>query len=75
MAWFKERSLTEITLGGLLILVVIRTIQFNMTRMRVRVAAVVAGGGGGGGGDSNHPVQHDQDEGMCRCCCSWWWWW
>ena len=35
---------------------VIRTIQFNMTRMRVCVAAVVAGGGGG---DSNHPVQHD----------------
>lgn len=34
VSWFKERTLTEITLGGLLILVVIRTIQFNMTRMR-----------------------------------------
>ncbi|XP_041356321.1 dymeclin-like [Gigantopelta aegis] len=32
--WFKERPLSEITLGGLLILVVIRTIQFNMARMR-----------------------------------------
>ncbi|GFO41736.1 dymeclin-like [Plakobranchus ocellatus] len=32
--WYKERQLTEISLGGLLILVVIRTIQFNMTRMR-----------------------------------------
>ncbi|XP_071098647.1 dymeclin-like [Haliotis cracherodii] len=32
--WFKERPLTEISLGGLLILVVIRTVQFNMTRMR-----------------------------------------
>lgn len=34
VSWFKERPLTEITLGGLLILVVIRTIQFNMQRMR-----------------------------------------
>uniref|UniRef100_A0A0L8GD18 Dymeclin n=1 Tax=Octopus bimaculoides TaxID=37653 RepID=A0A0L8GD18_OCTBM len=32
--WFKERSINEVTLGGLLILVVIRTIQYNMTRMR-----------------------------------------
>ncbi|XP_064595976.1 dymeclin-like [Liolophura sinensis] len=32
--WFKERVISEITLGGLLILVVIRTIQYNMTRMR-----------------------------------------
>ncbi|XP_060608390.1 dymeclin-like isoform X2 [Ruditapes philippinarum] len=32
--WFKERSMSEISLGGLLILVVIRTIQFNITRMR-----------------------------------------
>ncbi|CAH1789250.1 unnamed protein product [Owenia fusiformis] len=32
--WFKERSISEITLGGLLVLVVIRTIQYNMTRMR-----------------------------------------
>lgn len=32
--WFKERPLSEITLGGLLIVVVIRTIQYNLTRMR-----------------------------------------
>lgn len=32
--WYTERSLTEISLGSLLILVVIRTIQFNMTRTR-----------------------------------------
>ncbi|KAL4216561.1 hypothetical protein ACF0H5_024284 [Mactra antiquata] len=32
--WFKERSMSEISLGGLLILVVIRTIQYNITRMR-----------------------------------------
>ena len=32
--WFKERSVGDISLGGLLILVVIRTIQYNMTRMR-----------------------------------------
>ena len=35
MSWFKERVISEITLGGLLILVVIRTIQFNISRMRV----------------------------------------
>lgn len=35
LSWYTERSLSEISLGGLLILVVIRTIQFNMTRMRV----------------------------------------
>ena len=35
VAWFKERTISEITLGGLLVLVVIRTIQYNMTRMRV----------------------------------------
>uniref|UniRef100_A0A8B9JBZ4 Dymeclin n=1 Tax=Astyanax mexicanus TaxID=7994 RepID=A0A8B9JBZ4_ASTMX len=32
--WYTERALTEISLGSLLILVVIRTIQFNMTRTR-----------------------------------------
>ncbi|XP_052785704.1 dymeclin-like isoform X2 [Mya arenaria] len=32
--WFKERQMSEISLGGLLILVVIRTIQFNIARMR-----------------------------------------
>lgn len=34
LTWYTERSLSEISLGGLLILVIIRTIQFNMTRMR-----------------------------------------
>uniref|UniRef100_A0A8K9WPJ8 Dymeclin n=1 Tax=Oncorhynchus mykiss TaxID=8022 RepID=A0A8K9WPJ8_ONCMY len=34
ITWYSERSLTEISLGSLLILVVIRTIQFNMTRTR-----------------------------------------
>lgn len=34
ITWYTERSLTEISLGSLLILVVIRTIQFNMTRTR-----------------------------------------
>lgn len=32
--WYTERSISEISLGGLLILVVIRTIQYNMLRMR-----------------------------------------
>lgn len=32
--WYTERSITEISLGGLLILVVIRTIQYNMLKMR-----------------------------------------
>uniref|UniRef100_A0A665UD13 Dymeclin n=1 Tax=Echeneis naucrates TaxID=173247 RepID=A0A665UD13_ECHNA len=36
VTWYTERSLTEISLGSLLILVVIRTIQFNMTRTRVQ---------------------------------------
>ena len=35
IAWFNERQLSEITLGGLLILVLVRTIQYNMTRLRV----------------------------------------
>ncbi|CAB1426491.1 unnamed protein product [Pleuronectes platessa] len=34
VSWYTERSLTDISLGSLLILVVIRTIQFNMTRTR-----------------------------------------
>uniref|UniRef100_A0A8C2XHL3 Dymeclin n=1 Tax=Cyclopterus lumpus TaxID=8103 RepID=A0A8C2XHL3_CYCLU len=34
VTWYSERTLTEISLGSLLILVVIRTIQFNMTRTR-----------------------------------------
>ncbi len=34
MEWYTERQLHEISLGGLLILVVIRTIQYNMLKMR-----------------------------------------
>ena len=34
--WYTERILGEISLGGLFILVVIRTIQHNMLKMRVR---------------------------------------
>ena len=34
--WYTERALAEISLGGLLILVVIRTIQYNMLKMRVK---------------------------------------
>lgn len=32
--WYTESSISEISLGGLLILVVIRTIQYNMIKMR-----------------------------------------
>ena len=35
--WYTERVITNITLGGLLVLVVLRTIQYNMTKMRVSV--------------------------------------
>lgn len=35
ITWYTERSISEISLGGLLILVVIRTIQYNMFKMRV----------------------------------------
>jgi len=34
VAWYTERAVTELSLGGLLILVVIRTIQYNMLKMR-----------------------------------------
>ncbi|XP_072032862.1 dymeclin-like [Amphiura filiformis] len=34
ISWYTERAISQITLGGLIVLVVIRTIQFNMTRMR-----------------------------------------
>ncbi|XP_072763721.1 dymeclin [Anoplolepis gracilipes] len=34
VTWYTERSISEISLGGLLILVVIRTIQYNMFKMR-----------------------------------------
>ncbi|KAL7031791.1 hypothetical protein ACKWTF_007134 [Chironomus riparius] len=32
--WYTERSISEISLGGLLILVIIRTIQYNMLKVR-----------------------------------------
>ncbi|XP_042191965.1 dymeclin [Callorhinchus milii] len=34
ITWYTERVLTEISLGSLLVLVVIRTVQYNMTRTR-----------------------------------------
>ncbi|KAF5307529.1 hypothetical protein FQR65_LT06884 [Abscondita terminalis] len=34
VTWYLERSLPEISLGGLLVLVVIRTVQYNMLKMR-----------------------------------------
>nr|CAD7260328.1 unnamed protein product [Timema shepardi] len=36
VTWYTERSISEISLGGLLVLVVIRTIQYNMLKMRFR---------------------------------------
>ncbi|XP_049955035.1 dymeclin isoform X1 [Schistocerca serialis cubense] len=34
VSWYTERSISEISLGGLLVLVIIRTIQYNMLKMR-----------------------------------------
>ena len=34
LLWYSERSLSEISLGGLLVLVIIRTIQYNMLKVR-----------------------------------------
>jgi len=34
ITWYTERSCTDLSLGGLVILVVIRTIQYNMLKMR-----------------------------------------
>ncbi|CAF4257562.1 unnamed protein product [Rotaria sp. Silwood2] len=34
LTWYTERSINEISLGGLLISIVLRTIQYNMARMR-----------------------------------------
>ncbi|XP_026842486.1 dymeclin [Drosophila persimilis] len=34
ITWYTERSISEISLGGILILIVIRTIQYNMLKMR-----------------------------------------
>ncbi|CAG2107268.1 unnamed protein product, partial [Medioppia subpectinata] len=36
IVWYTDRQLTEISLGGLIVLVIIRTIQFNMSRARDR---------------------------------------
>jgi hypothetical protein len=33
--WYKEKVLTDVSLGCLLILVVIRAIQYNISRTRV----------------------------------------
>jgi len=41
VTWYTERSISEISLGGLLILVVIRTIQYNMFKMRVSVTLYI----------------------------------
>jgi len=35
ITWFSDRNLPEISLGGLIVLVIIRTIQFNISRTRV----------------------------------------
>src|ERR1700743_642356 len=32
--WYTERKVSDITLGGLIILVIIRTIQYNILKMR-----------------------------------------
>ncbi|CAG9864050.1 unnamed protein product [Phyllotreta striolata] len=34
VSWYVERGLADISLGGLLILIVIRTVQYNMLKMR-----------------------------------------
>ena len=34
LSWYTERPINEMNLGGLLIAIVLRTIQFNMARMR-----------------------------------------
>ena len=34
VTWYTERAVSQLSLGGLLILVVIRTIQYNMLKMR-----------------------------------------
>nr|XP_027193748.1 dymeclin-like [Dermatophagoides pteronyssinus] len=36
ITWYTERNLTEISLGGLIILIIVRTIHFNMSRNRDR---------------------------------------
>lgn len=34
ISWYTERSCTDLSLGGLVVLVIIRTIQYNMLKMR-----------------------------------------
>ncbi|XP_078710916.1 dymeclin isoform X3 [Lampetra fluviatilis] len=51
--WYTERALSEISLGSLLILVVIRTIQYNMTRTRPPGTAVTETQQGAGAGDTD----------------------
>ncbi|CAF2075744.1 unnamed protein product [Rotaria magnacalcarata] len=34
LSWYTERSINDVTLGGLLISIVLRTIQYNIARMR-----------------------------------------
>ncbi|GLH13427.1 Dymeclin [Gryllus bimaculatus] len=36
VTWYTERAVSGLSLGGLLVLVVLRTVQFNMLRMRDR---------------------------------------
>ena len=33
--WFTEKKLANISLGSLLIIIILRTIQYNMAKMRV----------------------------------------
>lgn len=37
VTWYKDKNLMEISLGGLIILVFLRTIQFNISRTIVSV--------------------------------------
>ncbi|XP_059058867.1 dymeclin [Achroia grisella] len=34
LAWYTERSISEISLGGLIVLVIVRALQYNMARVR-----------------------------------------
>lgn len=42
VTWYKEKILTEISLGGLMVLVVIRALQFNISRTRVSTSDLIA---------------------------------
>ena len=39
--WYKERNLTNITLGGLVLIVVIQTLQVNISSLRVSVPVLI----------------------------------